>query len=322
MRVFFTFLLFFALFSNNFFAATTTSIPDSSDNKTYQRTTFVEVQEAKPGNLSPWKDTQGYLRRSIVGFDYVKRSGNLESKLFKFYNGEPLPKETVNGFEISIEGFFANKFIDSTKEHNLMYFDNFKAGYKLAYHKYSLADTIATQFEPYTVGFIDMGINVDYTRGYGWTFEDKASLSVYKTLGLTVGILALTDESTKDPVAPFGDYNETGFRYQINKTIGAVTGIRENQSYNGFTFDKWALSKIVEVSGNAVLDKLLTSYFVNKKDQWTPIYQLVYQSAWSYLFYALRQKNTYFPFSNTEGESMVQDTRFFIGLKFSFTNYL
>ncbi len=321
MRIFLTLFMLFALSTNQFLAETTSTAADTTDNKTYQRTTFVEVQEVKPGDQSQWKNTESYLKRTVIGLDYVKRSGNLESSLFSFYDGTPLPKETVNGFEISAEGLFSYKFADSTKAHNLMYFDNYKIGYKLAYHNYIYPDSSVSLFEPVSAKFIDMGLNADYSRGYGWTFEDKSSISVYKTLGLTIGILAIADAGQDEPVAPFGDYNETGFRYQINKTVGVVTGIREHQSYNGLSFDKWALSKIVEVSGNAVLDKLLTAHFVNKKDQWTPIYQLVYQSVWSYVFNMLRHKNTYFPFANTTGESMVQDTRFFIGLKISFSNY-
>ncbi len=258
-----------------------------------------------------------------MGLDYVKRSGNLESNLFRQNDGTPegapFPVEMINGFDLNYEMHISSKFIDTTKAHNLMYYNNFKGGYSFALHSYSFKDSFA--IDPISVGYLNMGINFDYSRGYGWTFEDKASLSVYKTLGFSIGIFGLTNAYSSDPQTGFGDYTETGFRYQINKHIGVVTALRENSTYNNLSFDKWALGKIVELGGHAALDKLVTPYFINRKSQWTPIYQLVYQSLWSYTIYALRQKNTYFPFSNNSDETLIQDTRFLIGIKISVNSF-
>ncbi|MCX6147118.1 MAG: hypothetical protein NTW25_07680 [Candidatus Kapabacteria bacterium] len=275
--------------------------------KTYQRTKYKTEIVDKTSQLEilkQWDNTEKLFSKNYITSSYIKRNGNLESGLI----GESInfAKETINGFDFGIDFYESYKFSDTNLKNHIMYGNNFSLTLGVTQHNYDKASNSKLDYFNLNTGFV-------YSRGYGWTFDEKSSLSLYKSLGLTFDQFYLS--TTNNSRIGLGDYFESGVRYQSGKKFALIIGYRENLTHFNMSFENWALSKIIELGGNGVLDKFVTPILINKKYQYAPVYQFLYQSAWNYLYYSLNKSHPYFPFSNAIDETVIPDNRFVIGIK-------
>ncbi len=295
---------------------------DTNDNnKIYQRSKYSNAPNNEISNtlnsnsitnntgiklfpIPQWDNVEKITSKEYYTLDYVKRNGNLEYKRLS-----QVPNESISSFEIGAEYYESYMFIDSSKKRNLMYYNNFNLSTIIAYHNFTNANDPNIEAKTY----LDYGFGFVYSRGYGWTLSEKSNISLYKSLGVSLNQFAIS--TSNSTLLGIGDYFETGVRYQASKKIAFSVSYRENLTHFSLGFENWALSKILEVGGSGLLDKFITTIFVNKKYQLTPVYQMIYQSAWSYLFYSLKKQNPYFPFSNKTEEYAIPDNRFVVGIK-------